>query len=219
MASIENRILTSHVYDKIKQMIDEGVLPPGSRINKRELEEVLGVSQTPINEALSRLAGEKFVVQESRRGYFVRAPSTRELVDLFAARAALEGMAARLCAQRGTTEEIEEIATCFEGFELPLSKAEHDRYAVNDKHFHNLVVHYSGNSAIIEMSELFGVIIKSNQLGLVRPPEDTLDEHRALIAALRGRDEEEAQRVMTEHHLRSREVLAEHLLQESDTGA
>ncbi|MFW5843064.1 MAG: GntR family transcriptional regulator [Spirochaetota bacterium] len=214
MASIENRILTSHVYDKIKQMIDEGVLPPGSRINKRELEAMLGVSQTPINDALSRLAGEKFVVQESRRGYFVRSPSTRELVDLFAARAALEGMAARLCAEEAQSEQLEEIASCFADFHFPLSDEEYERYSVNDKHFHNLIVRCSCNSAIIEMSELFGVIIKSNQLGLVRPPSATIDEHRALIAALRARNPQEAQKVMTEHHLRSRDVLKSHLLEE-----
>lgn len=207
MASIEKRILANHVYDKIKQMIDDGALPPGSRIQKRELEEILGVSQTPINDALSRLVGEKFVVQENRRGYFVRLPSTQELVDLFAVRAAMEGMAARLCAEKAEDEQVEEIATCFSGFEFPLSQAEYDRYVANDKRFHGLIVRCSRNEVILEMSELFGVIIKSNQLGLVRPPSETISEHTALIAALRARDRHEAQRIMTEHHLRSRHVL------------
>ncbi len=207
MASIENRILASHVYDKIKQMIDEGVLPPGSRIKKKELEDVLGVSQTPINDALSRLVGEKFVVQENRKGYFVRSPSTKELIDLFAVRAALEGMAARLCAEKAGDEEIDQIEACFADVEFPMTPPRWERYAANDKHFHNLIVQCSQNGAIADMSELFGMIIKSNQLGLVRPPDETITEHRALIAALRRRDAEEAQRIMTEHLLRSRAVL------------
>lgn len=99
MSKIENKILTDLVYEKIKTMIDDGVLLPGSKVNKAELAEMLGVSQTPINDALSRLAGEKFIEQKSRQGYFVRAFSDAELCALFEVRGGLEGVAIRLCAE------------------------------------------------------------------------------------------------------------------------
>lgn len=208
---IEKRILTNHVYDRIKELIDGRDLVPGERVNKRILAHKLGVSQTPVNDALSRLAGEGLVVQENRRGFFVRLPSASDLVELYAVRAALEGMAARLCAELATDQEIEVIALCFEGVSFPLSESETKRYAVCDKRFHNLVVQCSGNQTIKEMAGRFAVIIKSNLLGLVRPPADTIDEHRQLIAALTDRSAQQAQQLMMEHHLRTRRVLERQL--------
>ena len=207
MALIESRILTDHVYDKIRLMIEDGVLKPGSKINKRELEVALGVSQTPINDALSRLSGQKIIEQRSRRGYFVRDYSCKELIDIFAARAAVEGMAARLCVENATDEEIDEITALFAGVSFPMDENAYHAYELNDRTFHSRVIRYSRNQMIAEMNEQFGYIVKAATKGLIRPPEDTIDEHRALIAALRARDARLAGELMTEHHMNSREVL------------
>jgi DNA-binding GntR family transcriptional regulator len=208
MALIESRILTDHVYDKIRLMIEDGVLKPGAKINKRELEIALGVSQTPINDALSRLSGQKIIEQRSRRGYFVRDYSCKELIDIFAARAAVEGMAARLCVDNATDEgDRRRSRHCSPDVSFPLDDEAYHEYEMNDRTFHSRVILYSRNQMIAEMNEQFGYIVKAATKGLIRPPEDTIDEHRAIVAALRARDARLAGELMTEHHMNSREVL------------
>ena len=140
MGLIESRILTDHVYEKIKLMIQDGVLKPGTKVNKKELEAELGVSQTPINDALNRLAGQKHIEQRNRRGYFVRQYTCKELIDLFAARGAIEGMAARLAVENATEEEVEQIARHFEDVSFPLSEDEYHAYERSDRRFHATVI-------------------------------------------------------------------------------
>jgi len=207
MSKIENKILTDLVYEKLKVMIDDGVLTPGQKINKLELSKMLGVSQTPINDALSRLAGEKFLEQRSRQGYFVRAFSDEELVALFEMRGALEGMAIRLCCENATSDQIEELSRCFEGFSFPLNEKTYMDYVHADKNFHEKVIRYSGNSILWELSRTSGYMIKSNMKGLTRPPEETYPEHVAMVHALKERNGDEAQRLMIQHHLKSRNVF------------
>ncbi|MFQ3621375.1 MAG: GntR family transcriptional regulator [Spirochaetales bacterium] len=214
MTKIENKILTDLVYEKLKAMIDDGVLAPGQKINKLDLSKLLGVSQTPINDALSRLAGEKFLEQRSRQGYFVRAFSDEELVALFEMRGALEGMAIRLCCENATGDQILELSRCFESISFPLSERTYLDYIHADKTFHEKIIKYSGNPILEELSKSSGYMIKSNMKGLTRPPEETYPEHLAMIRALNQRNGDEAQTLMTQHHLRSRNVFRSKLLQQ-----
>lgn len=213
MSKIENKILTDLVYEKLKAMIDEGVLTPGEKINKLDLSRLLGVSQTPINDALSRLAGEKFLEQRSRQGYFVRAFTDEELVALFEMRGALEGMAIRLCCENATDEQLKELSRCFEGFSFPLDEKGYQEYVHADKTFHEKLIRYSGNPILWELSRTSGYMIKSNMKGLTRPPEETYPEHLAMIKALQDRNADEAQQLMIQHHLRSRNVFRAKLKQ------
>jgi DNA-binding GntR family transcriptional regulator len=207
MSKIENKILTDLVYDKIKKMIDDGVLQPGTKVNKIELSETLGVSQTPINDALSRLAGEKFIDQKSRQGYFVRSFSNAELCALYEVRGGLEGIAVRLCAENASDRELQEIASCFDGFALPFDEKTYNDYIHADKVFHENIVSYSGNIVLVELARTSGYLIKSNQKGLVRPPEETLPEHHDIIRALLARNAAKAHELIIAHHLKSRDVF------------
>lgn len=209
MGRVENRVLADHVYDSIKRMIEDGVLAPGTKVRKQELAETLGVSQTPINEALNRLTGEKYLFQESRQGYFVEYYSDAVLADLFAVRAAIEGIAARLCAEEATDEEIAEVCSAFSSFESTDLDGDVQRYEKSDIEFHRAIIRYSHNEAIRNLSHNHGYITKTLQRGLVRPPGETLPEHRAIIDALRVRDGEAVQHLMNEHHLKSRKHLKE----------
>jgi len=215
MSKIENKILTDLVHEKIKAMIDDGILHPGDKINKAGLAETLGVSQTPINEALSRLSGEKFVEQRRHQGYFIRAFSDEELCSLFEVRGGLESIATRLCAENARDDQIREIASCFDVFDLPFRDEWYADYVRADKIFHELIVVCSGNAVIFEIARTQGYLIKSNQKGLARPPAETLPEHREIIAALLARDAARAQELTVLHHLRSRDVFKETLLRKN----
>jgi DNA-binding GntR family transcriptional regulator len=215
MAMIENKILAQHVYERIRQMIADGALEPGERINRKELEETLGVSQTPINDALSRLAGERFIEQESRRGYYVKRISAEEMIHLFEYRAATEGMAARLCAESAPEEEREKLREYFSGFQLPIPEEARPEYRHQDAAFHRQILDLSGNPMLAEMNEAHGYMIKSYQKGLLRDPNETLQEHLEIIEAIAAGDPEAAQESMSRHLLRTRDYLIRQGQQES----
>ena len=207
MAMIENKILAQHVYERIRQMIADGALEPGVRINRKELEETLGVSQTPINDALSRLAGERFIEQESRRGYYAKRISADELIHLFEYRAATEGMAARLCAESAPREEREKLREYFSGFHLPIPDRARPEYRHQDAAFHRQILELSGNPMLAEMNEAHGYMVKSYQKGLLRDPNETLQEHLEIIEAIAAGNPEAAQESMSRHLLKTRDSL------------
>jgi DNA-binding GntR family transcriptional regulator len=207
MSKIENKVLSDLVYEKIKYMIDEGVLVAGQKINKVELAEKLGVSQTPINDALSKLVGEKFIGQISRQGFFVRDYSNYELSYLFEVRASLEGMAIRLCVERADAELLNQLINAFAGFSFPIPEEQAGDYFRADKLFHENIINFSGNPFLFDLARTSGYLIKSNQKGLVRSPNETWSEHQAVIDAIIGRDAVKAQEHLIRHLLISRDRL------------
>ena len=207
MSKIEKQALFDLAYERIRKMIDEGELQPGEKINKRALVELLGVSLTPINEALNRLAGEKILEQRSRQGFFIHQYTYSELSQLFELRASIEGMAARLCAEHMRDEEIAEISKVFENFSFPFHETSYQDYLYADKYFHESLVKYSGNPFLIDVFITSRYLPKSNQKGLLRPAEETLPEHMMIISALKNHDAHLAQELTIVHFLRTRDVL------------
>ena len=92
--------LSEIVYQNIKNMIKDGVLTLGQKINKNDLASSLEVSLTPVSEALNRLKGEGLLEQKSMQGYYIKKFSKIELLELFAVRAGLEGTAVCLCIEK-----------------------------------------------------------------------------------------------------------------------
>ncbi len=204
---IDNTSLKSYVYNEIKQMIYAGKFPLDQKINKAELAEHFNSSLTPINDALNRLVGEKFLTLESRKGYFVREFSVEEMIEFFEIRAGIEGMAIRLCAEKLTDEGIGRITSFFQGYDFPLSQEEESRYRQEDNHFHSLIVDLANNIYISDIMNSLGVLAKSYQKGLLRDPEETYPEHHQIMEALLRRDGDLAQSLMIQHHLATRNHL------------
>jgi len=188
-------------------MIDEGELQPGEKIDKRALAELLGVSHTPINESLSRLAGEKVLEQRSRQGYFIHLYTYPELSQLIELKASIEGMSARLCAENMQDEEIRMMSEIFERFSHPVPEQFHLEYLNADKLFHESLVKFSGNPFLVDIFITSGYQPKIYQKGLLRPADETLPEHLMIISALKNRDAHLAQELTIVHNLRTRDLL------------
>lgn len=204
---IDSRSLAQHVYEKIKLMLGESVFAPGERLNKRSLEQQLGVSQTPINDALHRLLGEQYLVREGSRGFAVRRFSCQEFADLFAVRSGTEALAAWLACQHASDTDLQRIGRFFDNFSPPLEQDEYRRYVQVDTEFHKHVISLSGNEMLKDLNERHGYMLKSNQRGLVRNPAETLAEHRAIVEALMTRSADLARSLMQEHFLASRTAV------------
>ncbi len=209
MRKIEKRALTDLVYEQIKRMIRDGTIAPGQKISKRDLSGDLGVSQTPVNEAVNRLKGEGLIDQRRRQGFFVKEFTYEDLKNLLEVRAGIEAIAVRLYIEVQSDQKLDELVHYFDGFQPPLSKTELNRYLKADRDFHKNLISLSGNSLLIGMDNDFNFFLKSNHQGLIRSPEETLKEHREIIEAIKSRDVRKAQELCMLHHLRSRDVIKE----------
>ena len=106
-----HRPLREIVYEELKRQIMIGEIPPGTRMMEVELADDMGVSRTPIREAIRKLEKEGLVSIEPRRGAYASDVSIKDMVDVLEVREFLEGMAAGLAAKKITEEEVERIRT------------------------------------------------------------------------------------------------------------
>ena len=228
MNPIESTILVEEVYRRIKFMILEGEIARGERIDRKTLAAVLGVSLTPVNEATARLVGERFIERrvgprKEDEGLFVPERPEDELVHVFAVRAGLEGIAAMLCVERisaGASPHLfERICNYFSSFSPPFDETRTAAYLAEDKLFHEGIMQYAANPVLTDLDSNLGCVHRSWIKGLIRPPEETLPEHQAIIAAFRARDAMTAGRLLSEHNLKSRAVLMERLGSRKKTSA
>lgn len=206
---IRRTIVTLEAYTEIKNALFAGEWEPGQRIDRRELAARFNISQTPINDALNRLTGEGLVESRSHDGFFVPDYDDAELADIFAARAGSESIAARLCAEEAAEADKRRLLSAFEPFGTAVDPAKERAYLAADREFHKLVLAISGSQRLNEVEASFGHACRSYEHGLVRPPSETLPEHRAIVDAVMAGKGREAQLAMADHLLATRKVLLE----------
>jgi DNA-binding GntR family transcriptional regulator len=207
MPAIRKTVVSAEVYAAIKRSLFEGEWAPGERIDRKALAERFGISQTPVNDALNRLTGEGLIDNRSRDGFFAPLYDDAELADLFAARAGLESIAARLCAEGAAEADKRALAEIFAGFGDAIRPGSEAAYLAADKRFHKLVLEISGSIRLNEVEATFGIAYRSYEHGLVRSPGETLAEHRAIVGAILAGDGRAAQLAMAEHLLATRRAL------------
>lgn len=213
MEKLKKDNLGELVYQQIANMIINRDLVPGEKISKKDLAARIGVSQTPVNEAILRFVGEGVIEQRERQGFYLKIFTDNDMKELFAVRAGLEGVALRLCVEEGDPRCMEDVLHAFDGFALPLSEAEYKRYQKADRFFHEKILLSSGNSIIIDFIRNFDFIIKCYQKGLIRTPEETLPEHQAIIEAIRKKDAAQAQNLIMDHHLKTKNFITNQHIQ------
>lgn len=204
---IRRTIVTLEAYTEIRNALFAGEWAPGTRIDRKELARRFKISQTPINDALNRLTGEGLVESRSRDGFFVPDYDDGELADLFAARAGFESIAARLCAEEAAEADKRRLPAVFEPFGKTVVPTMESAYLAADKEFHKLVLGISGSLRLKEVEASFGHAFRSYEHGLVRPPSETLPEHRLIIDAIMAGAGRDAQVAMADHLLATRKVL------------
>jgi DNA-binding GntR family transcriptional regulator len=210
---IEHENLDDKIHARLRSLIVERRLLPGQRILQDQLAREMGVSRTPLVNALKRLAQERLVQWLPRRGIYVRRFTKREMARLFQVREALEGLSARLAAPRVSREEVDRLARMFRGLDATETPAAVRRYIERDRHFHWRLVEIAGNEQLAAAMESVNMMFFAYQDGLVRPPAEAIPEHLAILEALRRRDPDASEAAMRLHLRRS----AERLEQEAET--
>jgi DNA-binding GntR family transcriptional regulator len=214
---IQRQSLEEQTYARLRAAIIERRIVPGQRVPVDRLAQEFGISRTPILNALKRLAQERVVDCISRRGVFVRRFSKREMARLFEVREALEGMAVRLAAARIAPREIRALEKLFRGFDGPPTAARIRRYIERDRYFHWRLVELAGNEQLMAALDSVNMMFFAYQDGVVRPPVETVPEHRAILKALGRRDPDASETAMRVHIRRSIERLVQEA--EQDTRA
>jgi len=185
------------------------------RLDERQLAADLGVSRTPVREALAQLEREGFVRSIPRRGIYVVRKSRREVIELITAWAALEGMAARLATQNAAEQEIRALRQMFATFESGAEQANLDEYSEINIEFHQTIIRMSHNQVLIDMAEnLFTHMrmIRRKTIGEKDRAHRSIHDHMNIIEALEARQADRAEQLTREHAL----GLARHVAQNAD---
>jgi DNA-binding GntR family transcriptional regulator len=203
----EHENLDQKAYSILKEMITERKLLPGQKIPQEKLARDLGISRTPLISALKFLEQEKLVESVPRRGFFVRLFSTAEMVYIFELREVLEGLAARRAASNISNSQITELDGFFKKFVKQENITDYKAYAREDRRFHNFVIDVGAKEFLRSILLTTNIISFSYQVleseGLIRPPNETIREHLAVIEAIRNRDPDAAEEVMRHHFKKS----------------
>jgi DNA-binding GntR family transcriptional regulator len=139
------------VFDAVREAIIDGVLRPGERLMESQLAEQLGVSRTPVREAIRKLELEGFVVMIPRKGAYVAGISLKDIADVFEVRAALEALATVLAAERITEEELEELERILVRKAEIIEQQEIELFIESDKKFHEILYRASRNQRLIQI--------------------------------------------------------------------
>jgi DNA-binding GntR family transcriptional regulator len=192
-------------------MILDQNLKSGSKIYQEKLAEDLGISRTPLVNALKKLEQEHLITAIPRKGFYVREFSKEEMVYIFELREVLEGLAARRASLRISGSQIQKLHNFFKDFNTIEASGSVEQYAKEDRRFHNYLIKIGGDELLSNMVETYSVITFSYLVkfrgGLVRSPQETLPEHLEIINAIIKKEPEMAEQVVRLHFKRSREKL------------
>lgn len=218
---IESVALSERVYESLRAAIVRCELAPGEIIRDRELPERLGVSRTPIREALYRLAAIG-LVSSNERGTWIVAPMTEgDLHELFELRRSLEPIGLDRMAEGLDEAAVEKAAASFDAYGDSISVEEYPGYFAVDREFHRRLVALSGNRRAQRFYEVIESEIDRGRhflsTGWHGRVDDTLDEHRAVCAALRAGDIATARAELL-RHLNTGEKLMTALLHHRQPG-
>jgi DNA-binding GntR family transcriptional regulator len=186
----------------VKQKILDLEVDPTQPIDEKALVRETGGSLTLLQQALDRLAEDGLVVKQRRRWFVARAATTATMREIFEVRTTLEGMCARLAAERITGEEIEGMEQLLHDFDRVLKQGDNRALLAVDQKFHQRLYQASGNRFLARaLDEMYTLIYRLfsfalDRMGSVRA---NVEEHRDILAALKAGDGRSAERLIQDH--------------------
>ncbi|QWF82979.1 GntR family transcriptional regulator [Amycolatopsis sp. CA-230715] len=192
------------VLDGLRRAIVAGAHQPGQSLSETALAAEYDVSRTPVREALKQLQIEGLVEIRPRVGTFVRAPSRREVVELFELKEMLEGMAARLLAARGSVPVLDQLGENVERSGVAVARGDGEGYSALVHEFHELLVTGSDNTQLLAhyrtlMNQLAYHRLVSASLSRPGRLGASLSEHRRVLELIQEKDGFGAEFAMRDH--------------------
>ncbi len=187
-------------YDQIREMVSRFQLKPDERLNESELSKQLGLSRTPLREALNRLSMEGFLQARSGKGFFCRSLNPKEIYELYQLRAAIECGGARIAAEIGDPDEIENLIT-FLGKTSDCEGASTSTLVGYDEEFHEGIMKLTGNQEMLKILRNINDRIRCVRWIDMdrRGRKSTQEEHLEIAQALKKKDVDRCLAVLQKH--------------------
>lgn len=202
LGPVERRATASVIAEVIRERVIDGSFPPGTQLGEVQLGEQLGVSRGPVREALQRLIQEGLLEGRPHRGVFVARLGEKDVLDVYAARRAVERAAAELLVERADRAALEDLARLVEHMEAAGERGRWSRVADLDRRFHETLVDAAGSPRLTRM---FRTLLAETAMCLAALESaypvrrDIAGEHRMLLEALAAGDVEQVLARTDEH--------------------
>jgi GntR family transcriptional regulator, rspAB operon transcriptional repressor len=213
LARIKNQRASDEVYESLRQAILTHVFLPGQRLQIQDIAAKLGVSLTPVRQAIQRLSTEGLIEVQPRSGTYVASLSATDIEETFDIRCALECLAAEKAVERITDEELRHLRELLVALQKPAQEEEAIRQHEADNYeFHATLLRAAGNRRLMDMVESLKANIQMTRVHQVegyrgdRFAQEQI-EHEAIYRALEARDSAALQTALRRHILRAKESL------------
>ena len=222
---LTHKPLKEEIYDALHRQIIAGKYAPGDWLRQEDIANQMGVSMTPVREALDLLVAAGLAERVPYRGVRVREMSAREMADAYGLRLVLEALIAREAAQNITPSELSELEKKMEEMKKRVKLHEMPQERQLSREFHNMIARATGNDLLIKLYDIVANAFPDWLLyeALFRNPDlvsgsvtQTYGEHTAIVHALANKDPEMAVRASIEHVLDSGKWLEQYLNIPSD---
>ena len=198
----EGYSLREKIFFKLRQDILDGKYKAGDSLVELKLAEEMGVSRTPVREAIRQLELEGLVFSIPNKGVFVEGITSQDIEDIYAIRECMEGLAARWAIERMEEKSLKELENIYELMEFYTSKGDLDRVGELNSKFHDLIFESTNSKPLKQILSDFQYYIGNIRLASLKSPgraEQSLKEHKAIVEAFKDRDVERGERVLVEH--------------------
>jgi len=198
----ENKSLTTIIFEKVREDILSDVYQDGDKIVEAKLAEELGVSRTPVREALKQLELDGLVQSIPNRGVVVNGIKEQDISDIYTIRIAIEGIAARWAAERISDEELEALKEVYELMEFYSAKNDVDKTFELNTRFHEIIYKATRSRYLEHVLRDFQMFIKSTRNKSLRVEgrlNEALGEHSEILDAFLSRDHEKATAAVLHH--------------------
>lgn len=203
----ENRSLTSIIFEKVREDILNGKYANGDKIVEAKLADELGVSRTPVREALKQLELDGLVESLPNRGVVVKGITTQDIDDIYAIRLAIEAIAAKWAVERMDNDEVEQLKEIYDLMEFYTFKEDVEKtFELNTK-FHETMYRGTKSRYLEHVLKDFQLFIKSTRSESLKSEgriDRALKEHKHIVDAFKERDSERAVEAVVNHIVNSR---------------
>lgn len=190
------------VFNTLRDAILTGKLVPGERLMENQLADKLGVSRTPIREALRMLELENLVELVPRKGAQVLDMNEKDVINILDLRAALESLGVKLACRKMTKEQIEELKSIEQEFEDAYDKEDLERSVEADENFHDLIFKSTENDKLIQIINNLRIQLyryRINHLKYAKANARVQEHHHSIINSIEERDADKAEQAAVEH--------------------
>lgn len=194
--------LRSRVFSQLQNDILNGYYEPGESLIETKLSEELGVSRTPIREALRQLELEGLVQSIPNKGVIVKGITSQDIQDIYTIRMLIEGLAARWAAEKITDEELQELKDTVDLEEFYTVRNDYSHLLQSDTKFHDIIFKASKSKPLMHtLSTFHHYVQKARKMSMSSPGRamKVLGEHKAILQAIIDKDAQKAERLTTEH--------------------